>query len=137
MEKEIYIFGIRKVIPDCEETEEFRFLGDYIVSYGEGYLISSYGRVYSLYQNRFVNSYENYHGYIYVKLSSNRQIKNFFVHTLVARAFLPNPQGKPHVHHKDVDPKNNHVDNLMWVTPAEHGRIHREINESRKGAEVR
>ena len=47
--------------------------------------------------------------------------KRYFtsIHRLVARAFIPNPEGKLEVHHVDNNPLNNNVDNLQWVTHAE------------------
>lgn len=52
-------------------------------------------------------------GYLYVYLTNK---KRFYVHRLVAMAFIPNPQCLPIINHKDEDKTNNHVDNLEWCT---------------------
>ena len=59
-------------------------------------------------------------GYQMVKLyMDNGKKRNASVHRLVAEAFIPNPDNKPEVNHNDGNKKNNHVDNLEWVTGSE------------------
>ena len=54
--------------------------------------------------------------YCYVRLHKNCGEKSFWVHRLVAEAFIPNPDGLHQVNHKDQNPSNNMVDNLEWCT---------------------
>ena len=58
-------------------------------------------------------------GYLYVDLYNKGKKGRFFIHRLVAQAFIPNPQNKPYINHKDGNPKNNCIDNLEWCTPFE------------------
>lgn len=58
-------------------------------------------------------------GYMRVILSDNGKNKTYFVHRLVAAAFIPNPDNKPCIDHIDGDRANNHADNLRWVTVKE------------------
>lgn len=52
--------------------------------------------------------------YAQVLLIKDKRRKLALIHRLVAEAFLPNPDGKPQVNHKDENKQNNSVDNLEW-----------------------
>lgn len=58
-------------------------------------------------------------GYHRVVLCVNNCSKHMYVHRLVADAFIPNPENKETVNHKDGDKTNNAVDNLEWATQGE------------------
>lgn len=58
-------------------------------------------------------------GYTSVKLFKNGRGYQKSVHRVVAEAYLPNPESKPQVNHKDLNKKNNDVSNLEWVTQEE------------------
>lgn len=69
-------------------------------------------------------------GYLRVCLSG----KYFSVHRLVALHFIPNPEDKKTVNHKDGDKSNNHVNNLEWNTHSENLKhaFYNELNLGRK-----
>lgn len=58
-------------------------------------------------------------GYLVVSLAYNRTKKQGLVHRLIAETFIPNPENKPCVNHKDGNKLNNSIDNLEWVTYSE------------------
>lgn len=58
----------------------------------------------------------NSSGYEYVRLNKNGKSKMYFVHRLVAIAFIPNPKNLPLVNHKNECKTCNNVENLEWCT---------------------
>lgn len=55
-------------------------------------------------------------GYYYVFLNKNNKATSHLISRLVAKAFVSNPDNKPHVNHIDENKLNNHYTNLEWTT---------------------
>lgn len=96
----------------------------------EEYQIDTNGVVYN--KDGSVKKYSiNTTGYCIVNFYVNHKRTGFGIHSLVAKQFIPNPENKPQVNHKDGNTENNSVDNLEWVTASENMRhsfdvLHRE-----------
>lgn len=88
-----------------------------VKNYENKYMVSSLGRVKC--RNHILRAQLNQPGYYRVVLRKNKYSKQFLVSRLVAAAFIPNPENKPHVNHIDCNPKNNRVENLEWCTHKE------------------
>lgn len=78
----------------------------------ENYYITEDGQVYNKKTERYLKITKRPIGYCAVNLSKNGVYKTFYVHRLVAEAFIPNPEYKPYVNHIDEDKSNNHISNL-------------------------
>lgn len=79
----------------------------------------------------------NTHGYYALNLSHKNKKAPQRLHRIIASAFVPNPENKKEVNHKDGNKLNNALDNLEWVTHRENG-IHayeNGLNYSAKGAD--
>lgn len=89
------------------------------------YGITKDGQVWSFITNTFLKPHINKRGYLTVTTSSGI-LKQPYVHQLVAKCFIPNPENKPQVNHIDGNKQNNHYTNLEWVTNQEnatHSRL--------------
>lgn len=90
---------------------------EHMEGYPLGFEVSSKGRVRINYGDRvsYVKLQQTSDGYQTVSILG----KQPRVHTLVATAFIPNPENKKVVNHIDGNKSNNCVANLEWSTYAE------------------
>ena len=106
------------------------------------YLIGSDGTVKQLYYeiidscNRTHKYYEklmqvsdNGKGYKIVGLTKNGKTKKFYIHRLVAMAFIPNPNNYKYINHIDRNTSNNNYYNLEWCTAKQN--VNHSINNIR------
>lgn len=84
------------------------------------YFCDELGNIYSKKPNRplrKLNPYQKENGYLVVTISINNKAKQYYVHRLIACAFLPNVGNYySDVDHIDTDRTNNNVNNLRWTT---------------------
>lgn len=106
------------------EGEEWRKV---IGEYDHNYVVSSYGRVASLWnaktdkngiihrrKPRLFNLHKNSFGYLVTSFIKDGHPVMVKAHRLVAEAFIPNPSGYKEIDHIDADKSNNHKNNLRW-----------------------
>ena len=62
--------------------------------------------------------------HLQVKFYKEGEHRYYQIHRLVAKAFIPNPNNYDVVHHIDHNPRNNRVENLMWIKNEDHNTLH-------------
>lgn len=98
-----------------------------IPSWEGSYAISRDGQIYS-YPNRkkttgrFLKLGKTTTGYYKALLVNKPRREDAKVHRLVALTFIPNPENKRCVNHKNHNPLDNRVENLEWCTHQENAR---------------
>ena len=82
------------------------------------YQVDTNGNIYNK-QGKIMKPSINHNGYLIVNFYHNHIRKGFGIHTLVAKTFIKNEDGKNQVNHKDGNKQNNNIENLEWVTSKE------------------
>lgn len=112
-----------------------------VVGFEGLYQVSNIGNVRNIKTNKERAKQTTPEGYKFVILHDAKRgisARTKGVHRLVAEAFIPNPDNKPCVNHKDESHDNNVVDNLEWVTYQENNlygtRLQRAAESERDSA---
>jgi len=98
-----------------------------ITEYEGLYQVSNFGRVKSLAKKDRLGHIRiermmklgKRHKYLGAWIRKDNVVKPVSVHRIVAKVFIPNPDNKPQVNHKDRNTLNNSVNNLEWCTQLE------------------
>lgn len=116
---------LKRMVPIAETFEPgFEQWRD-VAGYEGLYQVSSHGRLRSLkYHMRpgrvvVLKQFADKGGYLRAKFCKDGNETTVKVHRVVAEAFLPNPDRKREVNHKDGNTMNNVPSNLEWATPSE------------------
>lgn len=83
------------------------------------YMINTKGEIKSLLTNKILKPSKHKSGYMLVGLRRDGVSKTVKVHRLLAKAFIPNPENKPHVDHINGVRDDNRLENLRWCTNQE------------------
>lgn len=87
-----------------------------VVGYEGQYAVTSCGKVWSYKSNKFLKPKTDKDGYYKVNLYNKGKQKTFFIHRLVAEAYISNLDNLPQVNHKSEIKTENFINNLEWCT---------------------
>lgn len=61
----------------------------------------------------------NTYGYFCIALCKNGKMKHYILSNLIGKHFIPNPDNKFAINHKDGNKLNNNINNLEWLSVSE------------------
>lgn len=119
----------------CEKYPRYSVSRSGSIRYDGAFVKSRNGSKYWR-KGRILVKIAHHSGYEIVRIGGDGVFKNVSVHRLVAIAFIPNPENKPQVNHKNGVKNDNQVDNLEWVTQKENGEHANHVIKTYKKGEA-
>ena len=74
-------------------------------------------------------------GYYKVGLTKNNKVKKFYIHRLIALAYIPNPDNKDCIDHINRIRNDNRIENLRWSTHSENSQNLSEFKTNTSGTQ--
>ena len=96
----------------------------------ENYLVSDTGLIKSVRYNKLLIPKKTWDGYLRIQIWNHNKSHFISWHRVVAETWIPNPENKPFVNHKDCNRSNNCFANLEWCTQKENINYSQKINSS-------
>lgn len=118
-------------------NEEKEIIWKDIPGYKGLYKVSNTGKIFSCVTNRELSIIQKSDGYTGITLcDKDHNKKQYRIHQLVAKAFIPNPNNYPFINHKNEIKNDNRVENLEWCSikyNSSYGSAPKKISEKLKG----
>ena len=87
-----------------------------IKGYEDLYAVTSCGRVWSYKSKKFLKPQKHNNGYLSACLYKDGKKTNYYIHKLVAEAYINSPNGYSEVNHIDEIKEHNYINNLEWIS---------------------
>jgi len=88
-------------------------------NYGEVRSVGRLNKLGNYIHGKVLSCSPNSQGYKHFRAFVDGKKKVLKAHRCVALEFIPNPENKPFVNHKDGNKSNNQISNLEWATASE------------------
>lgn len=85
----------------------------------ENYLVSDTGLIKSVRYNKLLIPKKNWDGYLRIQIWNHNKSHFISWHRVVAETWIPNPENKPFINHKNGIKSDNRIENLEWCTQQE------------------
>lgn len=106
----------------------------FIDGYDDLYEIDTLGNIKSYHKGeKILKSHHDKDGYLHIELNNKGVSKDYRIHRLVAKTFIPNPENKEYINHINYIRDDNFYLNLEWVDVHENN-YHQQLKNSNKSS---